>query len=78
MDSLHVVGEVPRDGAKTVEDPTKRLALRPAPLLLSVGELVVEERLEIRGILVGVSFGRLDDTFREEEGGGSLASFPVC
>lgn len=38
---------------------------------------IPEVRLEIRGILVGVSFGLPDIEFIKDEGGGSLASFPA-
>lgn len=71
IDSLPAVGDVPRDGAKTVL-LTRRLALRAVPFALSVGEFVAEDRLEIRGIFVGVSFDKEAVGFRDEGGGGSL------
>ena len=53
------------------------LALRFAPLLLRVGEFTAEERLEIRGIFVGVSLDRFNATFNEDDGGGSLGLITV-
>lgn len=43
-------------------------------LLFRVGEFVAEDRLEIRGIFVGVSFDRADDTFSDDDGGASFGS----
>ena len=79
MESLPTLGDGPRDEEPTPpEDPTRRLALRPAPFALEVGELVAEERLEMRGIFVGVSFDRADDALRAERGGASLAPGACC
>lgn len=67
-------GELPRE-PDTAELPIKRLALRPAPFPLSVGEFVVEDLLDIRGILVGVSFDKLAVGFKDDDGGASFGSF---
>ena len=52
--------------------PMSVLVLRLLPF--NVGEFVADEREEIRGIFVGVSFDNADDTLREEDGGPSLCS----
>lgn len=62
---------MPREGAR-LEPPTTTLALRLAPLAFDVGELFVDDRLEMRGILVGVSFASDEVGFRDDNGGGSL------
>ena len=63
-------GDDPRDGV--AELATRTLARRLAPF--SVGELVADDRLEMRGILVGVSFVRLVyDVLSEDCCGGSFA-----
>ena len=74
MDSTVAAGELPRE-PDTTELPTRRLALRPEPFPLSVGECVVEDLLDIRGILVGVSFDKLEVGFKDDDGGSSFGSF---
>ena len=70
--SLPAEGEGPREDA-TPDVPMIILALLLAPPLpLSVGEFVVDERLEIRGIFVGVSFDRAELVLSDDGGGGSL------
>lgn len=59
-------GDVPREGVVFALITT--LALRPA---FKVGELAADERLEIRGIFVGVSFVNAEG-FNDDGGGGSL------
>ena len=54
-----------------LDEPTTILDLRPAPVPFNVGELFVDERLDIRGIFVGVSFDR-SEAFNEAVDGGSL------
>lgn len=74
-----MLGDGPRDEEATAtEDPTRRLALRPGPFALDVGELVADERLEIRGIFVGVSFGNPDEALSADMGGGSLVLHDCC
>lgn len=55
--------------------PLARLVPRAEPELLLGGEGTADVRLEIRGILVGVSLGRPDDELREDVA--SLPSFKV-
>lgn len=52
----------------------------PAPAFVNFrdGEETADVRLEIRGILVGVSLGFPDMEFIKVDGGGSLFSFEVC
>ena len=65
-------GDGPREDERA-ELPTITLARRLAPpLAFSVGELVVDDRLEMRGILVGVSFVNAALELRDDGGGGSL------
>jgi hypothetical protein len=54
------------------------LARRLLKPLFCIGEPTVEVRLEIRGILVGVSFGKPETELVKDDGGASLASFDVC
>ena len=69
-----MTGDAPRDDARPLVDPTIILALRPAPFALSVGEFAAEERLEMRGIFVGVSLESAADVLRAAIGGPSFAS----
>lgn len=64
-------------------DETMPLARRTVVLALGIedfkgGDETAEVRLEIRGILVGVSFGFPDAEFISVDGGGSLFSLEVC
>jgi hypothetical protein len=73
------VGEGSVDGAVTV--PTVRLVLRLAAVgavPLSVGDGIPDVRLEIRGILVGVSFGRPEAELFRDDGGSSFGSLCAC
>ena len=54
--------------------PLALLLPRAEPEVLLVGEGTAEVRLEIRGILVGVSLGRPETEFKSDDTG-SLASF---
>lgn len=70
MLSFAMSGDDPLGGVAD-ELATMRLALRFVSLPLSVGEFAAEDRPEIRGILVGVSFGYPED-INEVDGGGSF------
>lgn len=69
-------------GEGFVEDDnplTVTLARRLLKAPFCKGEPTVDVRLEMRGILVGVSFGRPEAELVKDDGGGSLASFDdVC
>ena len=67
MDVSLTKGDVPRDGAAVALITT--LVLRAA---FNVGEFAADERLDIRGILVGVSFVSIDEVFNADGGGGSF------
>lgn len=54
--------------------PTLRLARRSLAIFFMVGEPTAEVRLEMRGILVGVSFMVLGREFNNDGGGMSLSS----
>ena len=53
--------------------PTIMLALRLFPFAFSVGEFAADDRLEMRGIFVGVSFESVPEVLRAERGGPSFA-----
>jgi hypothetical protein len=63
-------------GEGFVDDDTPLTATLARRLLpFCMGEPTVDVRLEMRGIFVGVSFGRPETELVEEDGGGSFASF---
>lgn len=80
MPNSFVVGS-PGVGDGSVEGAvTLRLMRRPtrvlcAELTPNPGEPAADVRLEIRGILVGVSLGKEDEAFSRTEGGPSFRSF---
>ena len=74
IDSLPPAGDAPREDARPLDDPTIMLALRLVPFALSVGELAADDRLEIRGIFVGVSLDSAADVLSDEIGGPSFPS----
>lgn len=63
-------------GSVAVAFALVRRMLRADPEFLSGGDAAAEVRLEMRGILVGVSFGRPETEFNSDDGG-SLNSFKV-
>ena len=74
IDSLPPAGEAPREDTRPLDDPAIMLARRLVPFVLSVGEFAAEDRLEIRGIFVGVSLDSAEDVFSADSGGPSLPS----
>lgn len=67
------------DGFVEDDNPlTVTLARRLLKAFFCMGEPTVDVRLEIRGILVGVSFGRPETEVVNDDGGGSLTSFDCC
>lgn len=73
INSLPPAGE-PLEDARPLDDPTIMLARRPFPFAFSVGEFAADDRLEIRGIFVGVSLDSTEEVFSAESGGPSFPS----
>lgn len=71
------VGEEFADGPNPVVWVLARRFVKPDAECFNGGEEAADVRLEIRGIFVGVSFGRPMTLFVKDEGG-SLPSFKVC
>ena len=72
IDSFPPAGDAPRDDASPLDCPTTMLARRLLPFALSVGEFAADDRLEMRGIFVGVSLDRPAEGLSAERGGPSL------
>ena len=70
------VGDAPREeeGCCCTLIPVPTIALALRPLLFNVGEFAADERLDIRGIFVGVSLVNDDEIFNADNGGASFAS----
>lgn len=69
---LILVGDALAEGAAS---PLALLVAKAEPECFNGGEAVADVRLEMRGIFVGVSFGRPDTEFMSVDGG---PSFKVC